>query len=358
MEISTLILVGAALCGALAGFSARRVRFCTFGAIEDALLIGDSTRLRTWGVVIGVAMITTQTLWALGLIDLGTAFYLSPTFNPVALLVGSLAFGLGMAMVGNCAFGMFIRLGGGDLRAVFVFLVMGIVAYATARGLPALLRVGLFDGLSLSLADLGGQGLGQIVAKVIGSEAAITSLVIGSVVTAGLLFRCLRDGLSRRDLAAGFSVGLAVAIGFWLTGGLAQEGLAPIDLRSLTYVLPPGEFLVYLMTFTGATMTFPIAMVIGTLAGVWLASMVAGDGRFEGYDGGREMKRHFFGAILMGFGGVTALGCTIGQGVTGLATLSLGAPIAMIGIVVGAVAGIRILMTGSIREGLGSLLAR
>jgi uncharacterized membrane protein YedE/YeeE len=51
-----------------------------------------------------------------------------------------------------------------------------------------------------------------------------------------------------------------------------------------------------------------------------------------------DLRTQLFGAVLMGFGGVTAMGCTIGQGLSGVSTLALGSFIALAGIVAGAVA--------------------
>lgn len=361
MTIDQSILVAAALIGFAAGFAARRARFCTFGAIEDVVMIGDTTRLRAWLLAIAVAIVGVQVLWWTNLADIGATFYLAPGFNPVALFFGGLLFGLGMAMVGNCAFGMLVRLGGGDLRALFVFLVMGLAAYATARGLTATVRVAVFDGFAMTLDGIGGQGLGHVVAALAGLAPAVASLAVGLVLAVAIVSWCARDPSFRtawRDWIAGSAVGLAVIAGFWVTGGWARESFAPLDVRSLTYVLPPGESIVYILTFSGAKMTFPIAVTGGTLLGVWFASLLAGDSRLEGYDDGREMKRHFFGAILMGVGGVTALGCTIGQGVSGMATLSLGAPVAMAGVVLGAMFGLRVLISGSVRESLSLFLSR
>ena len=46
----------------------------------------------------------------------------------------------------------------------------------------------------------------------------------------------------------------------------------------------------------------------------------------------------------MGFGGVTALGCTVGQGITGLSTLAVGSFIAVGAIVAGSVATLKFLL--------------
>jgi len=361
MDTEHQVLWAIALIGFAAGFAARRARFCTYGALEDYVMARNTVRLRSWVFAIVVAIVGVQLLWWTDAAAIGESFYLDARFNPVGLFIGGLMFGIGMAMVGNCAFGMLIRLGGGDLRALFVFMVMGLAAYASARGIAAVFRVYSLEPFAFSLDAIGGQGLGHVVAAITGMAVEDASLVSGLLIALGLLVWCFRDpafARSHRDHFAGLIFGLAVVAGFWVTGGLAREGFAPLDVRSLTYVLPPGETIVYGLTFSGAVMSFPVAMTLGTLVGVWAASMLARDTQLDGYDEPREMKRDFFGAILMGFGGVTALGCTIGQGVSGMATLSLGAPIVVAGIIVGGLVGLHSMISGSVREGIAALFSR
>jgi hypothetical protein len=53
------------------------------------------------------------------------------------------------------------------------------------------------------------------------------------------------------------------------------------------------------------------------------------------------MLRSAGGAALMGVGGVMALGCSVGQGLTGLSTLALPSFVAIAGIFIGTAAGLR-----------------
>ena len=63
--------------------------------------------------------------------------------------------------------------------------------------------------------------------------------------------------------------------------------------------------------------------------------------RWEGFASVEDLVNHIVGGVLMGFGGVTALGCTIGQGLTGMSTLAIGSVIASLSIVVGCVAALK-----------------
>ena len=84
-------------------------------------------------------------------------------------------------------------------------------------------------------------------------------------------------------------------------------------------------------------LTFGIASVLGMVAGSAAHALVAGRFRWEGFGSLADLRAQLLGAVLMGFGGVTALGCTVGQGMTGLSTLAIGSFIAVAAIVAGCV---------------------
>ena len=149
-----------------------------------------------------------------------------------------------------------------------------------------------------------------------------------------------------------------MAAGFAATGILGNDPFEPAAVRSLSYVIQPGRALIYLATFIGATIDFSIALVFGTIAGSFIAAAWNKELRVEAYDDAREMRRHLIGAFLMGFGGVCAYGCTIGQGVSGMATLSITAPLALGAILIGATAGLYYLLTGSLSEAFMLALSR
>ncbi|WP_422368544.1 YeeE/YedE family protein [Pelagibius sp.] len=359
-EIPTSLMLasGGLAAGCVVGAVARGARFCTFGAIEDWVLAEDSRRLRSWGLAIAVAVFLVQLLDAAGLARIGESFYLAADFGWAGALLGGLLFGFGMAMVGTCGYGTLVRLGGGDLRAVVVFLVLGLTAYMTARGLTGVLRESVIEPLSWNLEGLGGQGLSHLLAAALGIERTSASLVLGILLPAAMCWWCFRHAGFRRayrDIVAGVLIGATVAAGFAVTGILGDDPFDPQRVQSLSYVLPPGETIVYLLTFSGATVTFSVGLVAGTIVGAFLTAAAKGELRLEAFDDAREMRRHLLGAFLMGFGGVTALGCTVGQGISGMATLSMSAPITLGGIILGAAFGLHYLVSGSIREALSAL---
>ncbi len=254
-----------------------------------------------------------------------------------------------MALVGTCGFGVLVRLGSGDMRAVLLFLMLGLSAYMAARGLTALARVTALEPLRVGMDGTGGQGLAHVAGAAFGVAVETAGLVLGLIIGGALLVWCFASAGFRGSfygILSGLAVGLAVAGGFWATGYLGNDDFEPQRVESLSYVLPPGETIQYLLTFTGAEISFGIGVTLGTIFGAFVTTATRFDFRREVYDDAREMRRHLLGAFMMGFGGVAALGCTVGQGISGMSTLALSAPLALASIFFGAVFCIRYMMTG------------
>ncbi len=91
------------------------MRFCTFGAIEDVVMTGNTVRLRTWFFAMAVALFSTQIAASLGWVNLSESAYFQPVIRWGAVIIGSLMFGFGMALAGNCGYGSIIRMASGDL---------------------------------------------------------------------------------------------------------------------------------------------------------------------------------------------------------------------------------------------------
>lgn len=355
-----LIFVGLAL-GLIMGATARAARFCTFGAVEDYVLARKTLRLKAWALAIAIAMIGIQFLHHFGLVQLEEATYLSGNFGLWGAVFGGLLFGLGMSMVGTCGYGVLVRMAGGDLKALCSVLVIALSGYMAARGITSVLRTSLIDSLMIDLSSWGGQGIPHLLAQITPFSAENLWLPVGLVLGSVLLFFCFRDEgfrSSRRDIVAGCLIGLCVVAGFYATGTLGTDPFDPVRVQSLTYVLPLGDTIMWMATFSGASISFSIAVVLGTVLGAFAMTLFLDEWHWEGFDDMREMRRHLAGAAAMGTGGITAIGCTVGQGISGISTLSMSSPIALLSIFVGASFGLHWLLTGSAREALAILFSR
>jgi hypothetical protein len=340
-EAQVVALVGL-LGGVLLGLAARLGRFCTLGAIEDALYAGSDTRLRMWGVAIGVAVIGSFALSAAGLLEVERTIYLAFAFQPVAAALGGVMFGYGMALAGNCGYGALARLGGGDLRSFVIVLVMGLAAFATISGPLAYIRVAAF---AQAPALSGTPGIAQGLAMLSGLSANAIGIAVGAIVLGVTLaapaFR--REGMA---IVWGAVVGLAVVSGWAGTQWVAANGFAPTTIESHTFAAPLGETMLYAMTASGRSLSFGVGSVAGVLLGAFIGSLIKGHFRWEACEDPRELRRQIAGAALMGIGAVLAMGCSIGQGLSAVSVLAYSAPVVMAGIFAGAWIGLRQLITG------------
>ena len=329
--------------GILLGLAARMGRFCTLGAIEDYLYANSQTRLRMWGLSIGVAMFAVFAMMGADLVDPTRTGYLTMYWNPLYSIIGGVMFGYGMALSGNCGYGALARLGGGDLRSFVIVLVAGISAFVVMSGPLAAVRVMIFpvneitDQAVPSIAYLLADGL-PVSAPVIG----MTIAVIITVIT------FMGDDFHREHKAIFWSivVGIAIASGWAGTQWIADNGFASPDIRSHTFVAPVGDTIIYAMNGSALGLNFAIGSVAGVLAGAFLGSMVKGHFRWEACEDPRELRRQIIGAAIMGIGAILAFGCSVGQGITAFSLLAYSGPVTFAAIFLGARIGLKQLIEG------------
>ena len=329
--------------GVLLGLAARLGRFCTMGAIEDSLYANSDTRLRMWGIAIGVAITGTFLLAAYGPFDPSLSIYHLASFSPLFAILGGLVFGYGMALAGNCGYGALARLGGGDLRAFVIVLVMGITALMTVSGPFARIRLSLIEATSVSTSP---QGYAELLGNAIGIPAAAVGVAVGLVLIATtLVSRDFRhNGLA---LFWGVVVGLAVVSGWGLTGWLHERSFAAVSVASHTFSAPVGDTIIFLMTSSGGGLGFGVGSVAGVIVGAFIGSLIKGHFRWEACEDPRELRRQIWGAAMMGVGAVFALGCSVGQGISAMSVLAYSAPLVLAGIFIGAALGLRRLIEGA-----------
>lgn len=333
-------LIGLAT-GLVLGLAARLGDFCTLGAIESASYGGDQTLLRMWGVVLGTAILSTFVLAEAGHIDLSQTFYHSIAWNPLTSILGGLLFGYGMALAGNCGFGALIRFGSGDLRAMVVVVVMAITGFITLSGPLSELRIFLFPQHEAS----GMQGYAHLVAR----QLNVSPLIFAALVAAALVWWALsHEGLRHDMRRLGWSVaaGLSFSFAFWGTTVLNDQSFGAIGVEGHSFTAPLGRTMMWLMTSSAGGLNFGIGSVAGVFAGALVGSAIKQRFRWEACEDPRELGRQVAGAALMGVGGVLALGCSIGQGVSAFATLSYSAPVTLGAIWLGANFGLRQMIEG------------
>ncbi len=328
--------------GNIMGLAARFARFCTLGAIEDAVYAQNLTLIRMWGVAIGVAVLTVSVGTFQGWVLIESSFIRTVPFTPILTILGGLIFGAGMALAGNCGFGALSRLGGGELRAFVIILVMGITAYTVSSGIFSPVNAWLRETFTLSQSTPG--FFDPLV-----TYTGIKAEVFAAVIAIGLLAITLQNRAFRhstKHVFWGAMVGLSIASGWIGMHLLSQHGFADMRVVSHSFTAPIGTTILYSMTTFGGGLNFAIGSVVGVWTGALVGSLVTGHFRLEACEDPRELQRQIVGAILMGVGATFAFGCSIGQGLSAMAVLSLNAPIAIISIFLGTRLGLSYLITG------------
>jgi hypothetical protein len=333
------IVVGAGLLIGLAyGAVGLLSGFCLLSSLRGWWAEGDSRLIRTFALALAVAVIATQSLAGYGAVDLSKSVYLQPSFSIPLMFGGGLLFGYGMVLANGCGSRALVLLGRGNLRSFVVVIVLGMTAQMTLRGLMAPARIALLQATTTKPAHL---TLPELLMAGGGPSARIT---VALVISAALIVFAFAHAPFRRasgQIAAGIAVGLLVTAGWFATGYLGADDFNPAAVTSLTFIAPVVDAVQYVMLSTGLTLNFGIAMVFGVFAGSLLTALVTRRFRLEGYTSPQHMLRSIIGAALMGSGGAMALGCSIGQGLTGISTLALSSFVAVAGILLGTAAGLR-----------------
>jgi len=294
--LASAVVWGAFALAFLFGAVGNKTHFCTMGAVSDVVNMGDWNRMRMWLLAIAVATAGAGALQLAGLVDLSKTIYTVPRFTWLSYILGGFLFGIGMTLGSGCGSKTLIRIGTGNLKSLVVAIVLAI---------PLALFAFVFKAREFRTFDN----------------------VLGGVV-----------------------VGLVVVGGWYLSGhiGHLAEGPATLEEKflatnsgrteSLSFVAPQAYSLELLLLWSDKSrvVTFGIASVLGMLAGSLAWSLATKSFRLESFRDAEDLINHLAGGALMGFGGVLALGCTIGQGVSGLSTLALGSFLAFSAIIAGA----------------------
>ena len=353
--LTSLVLGSAFLLSLVFGAVVQRTHFCTMGAVSDVVNMGDWTRMRQWGLAIGVAMLGFAGLAYAGLVEPAKTIHGGNRFLWLSATVGGLMFGFGMVLASGCGSKTLVRVGSGNLKSVVVMFVMGWAGFATMKGITAVLRVETVDRAAIELA--GPANLPHVAASALGMSSATATVVMGLVFGMVLMVWALRgaDFLRGENLLAGLGVGATVVAMWWVSGHLGHLAEHPETLEevylttnsgraeALSFVAPVSYMLDWFMFFSDKSkvLTLGIVSVFGVIAGSLLMALWTRSFRWEGFGSTEDLANHLVGAVLMGVGGVTAMGCTIGQGLTGLSTLGLNSFVAFAAIVAGAVLGFR-----------------
>jgi len=347
-----------------------KTNFCTMGAVSDVVNIGSYDRFRAWLLAIAVALLTTTLLEYLGLVNLDGTFppYRGGNIIVAEHIIGGIIFGIGMTFASGCGNKTIVRLGAGNLKSLIVIVIISIFAYYMVNPFPnsdqTIFSLLFFDWIRpMSISLTTPSDLGSIIST---ENAQITRLICGLLIGFGLLYYAFKSAefrASRNNIIAGIVVGLAVTSLWWISSNAnifideetytmssyydewdmlsdTEEGkparAATLNTQSLTFINPIGQIYGYFKSaFNSSELTIGLFSVFGVIFGSFVWSLFSKSFRIEWFVDLKDFLNHMVGAIMMGVGAVLALGCTIGQGITGISTLAVGSFLTFFSIVFG-----------------------
>jgi len=334
-EPTDIMLYSGLVIGLLFGALAQKSAFCFRMMIVDLAENRRSVATTMFFAALSLAILGSQWLFHSTEIELQGIIPLLDSYSLGGIVLGGLMFGTGMILAGGCTGRHLILAAQGSARSWFVLLIIAISAYATLRGFLALGRIELN---ALGNYDLIGAATGQLQLSQLFTDESqvqfVLALGLGAIMLLGVSLRALRQ----RHLSAlvyGLAIGSLIPLTWLITGVIAFDEFEPVPAQSLSFVAPVANALQFLMTYTGSSANFTSTLIAGVLIGASALALLSGQFSFKGFTQERDIIRYFCGAMLMGFGGVTALGCTVGQGLAGMSLLSISSIIATLAIATG-----------------------
>lgn len=319
---ATVLAVAGLITGLIFGVAAQHSRFCLRAATAEVAAGHPGDRMAIWLVAFFSALLATQSAVLAGILDVSSARQLAATGSMSGAIIGGLMFGSGMILARGCASRLLVLSGTGNMRALIAGLVVTLVAQASYRGILAPARewvAGLWvipGGADRDLMAIFG----------------VSRMGVIGLASAGLLLGMLMAARNRVPLSrsvAGIFVGLAVALGWWLTWLIASTSFEVIPISSVTFTGPSTDTLMALVAERSIALNFGIGLVPGVFIGAAVMAIVSREWKIQRFGADTPMERYLVGAVMMGFGAMLAGGCAVGAGVSGGAILSLTAWIAV-----------------------------
>ncbi len=357
MEVATQLLIYIGILGFILGFVVTKTNFCTMGAVSDWVNIGDLSRFKSWMLAAAIAILGVAILNFLSFFDINDSRipYRNSLLAWPRYIIGGLMFGIGMTYASGCGNKVLIRVGGGNLKSLVVLIVAGIMAYVMTRtDFYGIIFHSWMNPISLDLAQIGilDQSLPTIISSIFSiNNSADFNLMLGVIVSSIMIFMIFKSGKFIQNfdnVFSGIIVGLVIVMAWLLTGGATgqewieandflDDPLPGVGMQSFTFINPMGETLIFAGNVPNLYyLTFGVTALLSVITGAFVYSILSNNFRIEWFLSKQDFIRHIIGAVLIGIGGVLAMGCTIGQGVTGISTLAIGSFITLIFIILGA----------------------
>ena len=324
LETYQIVNILGLIIGLSFGAIAQKNQFCFSGSIKDYILTKSTMRGSSVVLAMIISIISTYLIASIYELDLTETPYYRENINYFAIILGGSLFGIGMMLSDGCSNRHLIKFAQGDINSLIVLVFIAIFGYATAKGL-----------------------LAEVFNPIINNPTLVEwSSYIGNVsmniyflltVLVALLYFIVKKAKRLLSLWDGVLIGLLVSASWFVTGVIGEESMERvIDLAGVTFVYPTAKSMEFFTYYQISELNFSISLIFGVLAGAFLMSKVNRRYSFgcTAAKGQHKVKYNIIGGSLMGTGGILAIGCTVGQGLTGMSTLAFASLVAIVSIFV------------------------
>ena len=332
-EIYEIVNILGFILGTLFGIIAQKNQFCFSGSIKDYILTKSTKRGASVVMAMIIAVIATYFMASFYELDLTETNYHKDNINYFTLILGGAMFGTGMMLADGCSNRSLVKFGQGDSRSLVTLIFIAIFAYATTKGLLYGYLAPIINNETLIK-----------ISSYIGNPQMNIFVVVGILLL--ILFTLTRSIKRVFELKDGVLVGLLVAVAWYISGVIGSDSMERlINLTGITFVYPTAKSLEMFMFYEVNELTFAISLVCGVIFGTFVMSKINRRYSFGCTSNNQvsRIKYNMIGGALMGTGGILSIGCTVGQGLTGLSTLALASAFAIISIFVSALITAKIL---------------
>ena len=327
MEELNLWLVGGGLAvGAIFGLIVQHHRLCLVAATGNLLLINDKRQVLAFMAALIVAITGTQLLEFTETVAIADSAYRNSQLDWFGASLGGLIFGIGGVMAGGCATRTLIRSAEGSLHAIIALLFFMLLAASAQFGFLENIRLGLTSSTAI---DLSGDAS---IATILGLPQWVPAVVIISVLIIYIVKNW--NPAAKSMVIGGMVIGGLVVCSWYITGVLAQDEFDPTKPSAVTVSGPLARFGYILISSKIPALSFAISFVIGLAITVLIFSLATGRFKLEAPKKD-TFKFAMLGGSLMGIGGIMAYGCNVGQGLSGISTLSFESMLAFSGMFIG-----------------------
>ncbi|SFZ97635.1 YeeE/YedE family protein [hydrothermal vent metagenome] len=325
MEIFEIVNIFALLMGLTFGAIAQKTQFCFSGSIKDYMLFSSTRRGASVVMAMITAIVGTYLLTLVYEIDLSETVWLKEDVNYFTIILGGMLFGSGMVIADGCSSRHLVKFAQGDNKSLVTVIFIAIFAFASMKGVLSPIVLWLTTNEIL-------MNLSSFVKNV---QLNIFVVLFVLLLILAVLTKKFKRVIELKD---GFFIGLLVVGAWYLTGVYGAQTLELdtryVNFTAITFVGPSARSLAMFTNWKINNLDFGIVLIFGVLIGAFIMSRF---NRKYSFGCVSNIKMHkltnsMAGGALMGVGGVLAIGCTVGQGLSGLSTLAVASFVAIVSI--------------------------